>query len=109
MHGMNCLNAFHCDDNGVFHDQVNPVSQFDFLSVIDYGQADLAGHIQPALSQFMLKAGLIGAFEESRAEQRMNMHGSGDNSACNLVDPEITNGNQRCHFKGISHCRCLPL
>ena len=63
MHWMNCLNAFHLDDYRVLDDQVNPVAQFDLFAVIDHRQTDLTSNVKSAFCQFMLKAGLISAFQ----------------------------------------------
>lgn len=68
MDGMERLNAFHLDDDGSLDYQVYPVTEINFFAVIDDGQADLASDTKPAFCQFMLQAGLICAFQQSRPE-----------------------------------------
>ncbi|MGA8765306.1 MAG: hypothetical protein WB562_20740 [Candidatus Sulfotelmatobacter sp.] len=44
-------------------DQVDPVPEFDFLAVVNYGKTDRAGHGNATLSKFMGQASLICAFQ----------------------------------------------
>ena len=53
MDRMNRLDALYLDDNEALDDQINPVTEFNLLSVEDDGQADLAGHLEATFSQFM--------------------------------------------------------
>ena len=109
MHGMNRFNAFHLDDDDILDYQVDPIAQFDFFAIIDDRQADLASDVKSAFCQFMLKTGLICALQQSGAEQRVDLHRTGNDFACDLVDAEIVNGSCSCHSNCIPQSSCFPL
>jgi hypothetical protein len=75
---MDRFDALYLHDNEAFYDQVDPVTEFNLLSVLDDGQSDLAGHLLAALSQFMSQARLVSTLKQPRPEQRVNLHGSRD-------------------------------
>jgi hypothetical protein len=72
---MDRLNAFHFHNDEVLYHQVHPVPELDLLSVVNYGQTDLAGHLDPALPDFMRETSLISAFQQPRAKDSVNVHG----------------------------------
>jgi hypothetical protein len=66
MHG---LHRFDFDHNSVFDHQIDPVSNFEFLSLIYNWQRNFDCDFEPAASQLVCKAGLVGAFQESWAKE----------------------------------------
>jgi hypothetical protein len=92
---MNRFNALHFDDYELFDDEVDPVPKLDSFSVENYRQPDLAGNYEPALSKFMSKTSLIGAFQQTRAEHGVNVHGGRHDSSRNLVDANRLEGWRR--------------
>ena len=46
MDGMDRFDALHLDDYEVLDHEIHPVAQFDFLAIVNDGQADLAGHVK---------------------------------------------------------------
>ncbi len=103
MDGMNGVNALHFDDDQLLDDQIDPVPQFDLFSVENYGQTNLAGHFESALSKFMGETALISAFEQTWPEDRMNVHSGRHDGARNLIDPKRMNGRS-----GNGHPICIP-
>ena len=63
MNGMDCIDAFHFDDNRILDDQVDAVTKLDLFSVENNRQSDLARYSEAALSEFMGETALISAFE----------------------------------------------
>ncbi len=66
MDWMDRLNAFHFNDDYVFDDQINSVSKFDLLSVVNDRKTDLATHFESAFSKLMSKTSLVSALQQSR-------------------------------------------
>lgn len=62
MNRMERVYAFHFDDDKILDNQIDSVAKFDLLSVKNYRQPDLAGHLKPTLLKFMGEAALGGAF-----------------------------------------------
>ena len=48
---MDCLNAFHFDDNECLDDQVDAISEFDPLAVVNHRKPDLAGDNETSFSK----------------------------------------------------------
>jgi hypothetical protein len=57
--GMNGFDRFHFDNDSIFNHQVHPVSEFQFLSFVNYRQPDLSEHFQASSSEFVRQAGLV--------------------------------------------------
>jgi len=77
--------GFHFDDNSVFHEQIDAVSDFKFLSFVDDWQRNLGRNCDASAPQFMSEASLIGTFQKSRAQAGMDFHGCGDGRVGDLV------------------------
>jgi len=90
MDGVNCLNTLHFHDDQVLDDQIDAIPKFDFFSVENHRQTNLAGHFESAFSEFMGQTALVGALQQSRSENRMDMHCGSDNRARNLIDTKGT-------------------
>jgi hypothetical protein len=61
MYRMDCFNAFHFDDNECLDDQVDAISEFDPLAVVNHRKPDLAGDDETSFSKLMRQASLVGA------------------------------------------------
>jgi hypothetical protein len=97
MDWMECFDAFYFDDDEVFDQQIDAVTEFDFFAVIDYRQTDLAAEDKAAFFQFVSEASLVCAFQKARPKQGMDVHRGGNDGACDLVDAKIGEGSCRCH------------
>src|ERR1700722_19040602 len=95
MDGMNCLDAFYFDNYQILDDQIDPVSKFNFFSLVYHRQADLTGYIEAALSKFMRKTALIGTFQQAWPQHGVDVHSARDNRARNLVHTRGMRGDSR--------------
>lgn len=86
MNRMDRIYALHFDDNQAFDDQIDPVSEFDFFSVENHRQPNLARHLKAALSEFVGEATLAGAFQQPRPKHGVDVHGRRNDRPRNLVD-----------------------
>jgi hypothetical protein len=86
MNWMDCFDALHFDDNQILDDQVDPVAQFDFFSVENHRQPDLAGDCKSAFPKFMSKTSLVGALQQSGTKYGVNVHSRRHDCARNLVN-----------------------
>jgi hypothetical protein len=75
---VDCVNAFHFDDYRVLDDQIDAVSKSRSFLRRKLRQTDLAGDRDSAFSEFMGETALVTALEKSRAKNRMDMHGRGN-------------------------------
>lgn len=80
------LDGFHFHNDSMFYDQIDAVSDFEFMAFIDYGHRYFRYDLETAASQFVRQAGLVGTFQKTRAEGRMNRHRGIDYRTCYFVD-----------------------
>src|ERR1700722_10974451 len=85
---MNCLDAFYFDNYPILDDQNDAVTQFDPFSVEYHRKPDLASHLKAAFSEFMGETALIGALQQPRPKNGVDVHRAGDDRARNLIDSE---------------------
>jgi len=95
MNRMDPFHALHFHDDQVLDDQIDPIPQFDLLSVEYNWQPDLTGHAEAAFSEFMGKTALISAFEQPRSEDRMNVHCGRHDRARNLIYSKLSKRRNR--------------
>jgi len=103
------LDGFHFDNDSALHDQVDSVSDFQFLTLINNWQRNFIRHFESSASEFVYKAGLIGALEESRAEERVNLHCGIHDRACDLIYRQGRGASRGSHFYSIADFPCVPL
>ena len=77
--------GFHFNHHSVFHDQINAVSDFEFLAFVNDRERNLRCDCEAQAPQFMRQAGLISALQEAGPEPGMDFHGSSDGCVCDLV------------------------
>ena len=106
---VNCFYRFHFDDYSVLDNEVQPISEFEFLIVVDHRQADLRGDFQTAFSKFVGKTRRVGALEEPGAEARMNFHRSINNCAGDTVYGKRRRARRGSHIDGIPQSPRVPL
>jgi len=94
MHRMNCLDTFYFDNYQILDDQIDPVSKFNFFSLVYHRQADLTGYIEAALPKFIRKTALISTFQQAWPQQLMNVHRTRDNRSRRLVHTEGMRGDR---------------
>lgn len=107
---VNCFYRFHFDDYSVLDNEVHPISEFEFLVVVDHRQADLCGDFQTSFSKFVGEACRVDALEKPGAKARMNFHGSINNCARDAVYGKRKRRRARSgsHIDGISQDPCVP-
>jgi hypothetical protein len=106
---MNRFDPLHLDDYEVLDHEIHPVAQFDFLAIVNDRQADLAGRVKPAFSQFMLKAHLVCAFQQSRPQQRVDAHRPRNDRVSDLIDAKVANRSSSSLSNCITQCCGFPL
>ena len=80
---MDRLYRLHFDNDSTLDHQIDAISDFKLVSFVNHRQGDFHRHIQTTVSEFMCKAGLIGAFKKPGSESRVDLHrgiydGTGD-------------------------------
>lgn len=109
MNGVNRVNGFHFDYDSAFNDQIDSISNFDFLAFIDNWQRNFDRDFEPAASQFVCEAGLVGAFQQARTEHRVDLHRGIHNGACDFVDAIGMRPSRSSHVSCITDFPCVPL
>jgi len=87
MNRVDCLDTLNLDNNPILDDQVDPIPNFNLLTLEHYGQSDLRGDFESALSQFVSETSLVGAFKQTRAEHSVDVHGRRNDGPGNLIYP----------------------
>jgi hypothetical protein len=87
---MDRFDGFHFDNYPVFNDQINSISDFEFVAFINNRQGNFRSHAKASGTEFMCEAELIGTLEKTWPEERMNLHCRIDDCAGNCVDEEPT-------------------
>ena len=83
---MDCFDGFHFDDDSVFYHQVDSVSDFKLLALIDDREWNFGRYRETSTAQFVCEAGLIGALEKAGTKQRVNLHRRVNDGAGDVVD-----------------------
>jgi hypothetical protein len=109
VNGMDCLNAFHLDNDKVLDQQVYAISKFDPLALVNDAQSDLAGNVYALLPKFVQQAGVIGTFEQAWAQHGMDFHGCRHNLASDVVNARRDLLRESSHESPIPQLGCLPL
>jgi hypothetical protein len=71
---MDRFDGFHFDNYPVFNDQINSISDFEFVGFINNRQGNFRSHAKASGTEFMCEAELIGTLEKTWPEERMNLH-----------------------------------
>jgi len=79
------LDTFDFDYDDIVDDQINAVSQVEFLSVVNQRQSDLALDFQTLFAKFVRQTGMICTLQESWAKDGMDLHRSADDAAGDLI------------------------
>lgn len=69
------LHGFQFDDDCVFNEDVDAVTNVEFHLVVNHRQTYLAESFKPAFSKLINQAGFISRFQKPRPEARMNLNG----------------------------------
>src|SRR5271170_775900 len=89
MNWMDRLDAFHFDDHQILDNEVYSVSQFDFFTVENHRQTDLAGDCKSAFSKLMGKTSLVGALQQSWTKDGVDVHGGRHHCSRELVNANL--------------------
>src|ERR1700687_3997431 len=101
MNRRDCVYRLDLHDDEILNHQIHSIPNFQLHTSIDHGKADLTFSLHARLVEFVVQAGLIGAFEQSSAQLRMNLHRSADDGMANFLrTPSMDR--DRGHIAGIS-------
>ena len=109
MDGMDRVHGFDFDYDSAFYDEIDSVPDFEFLAFVDNRQRNLDCDFEPAASQFVCEAGLVGTFQQTGAQYGMNFHRGCDHFVCDFV---YSKGRLVCsgsHEYCISQVLCVSL
>lgn len=67
MNWVNRVHSFDFDYDSAFNDQVDSVSDFEFLALIDNGQRDFCRYLETPASDLVSAAGLLSTLEKAGA------------------------------------------
>jgi hypothetical protein len=70
------VDRFDLHDHRFFHEEIQSQSGFNAKRIVDDWDRHLLLDSEGLLSQFVIEAGFIDAFEQSRANRRMNSNGA---------------------------------
>jgi hypothetical protein len=76
VNGMEGLGRFHFHYDSMFHDQIDAISDFEFVALIDDGQGYFSCDFETAASQFVRQAGLVCALKKTWPEDGVHLQGS---------------------------------
>ena len=74
------------DYDGIVDDQIEPVADIEFMTVVDHGHGDLLEHPMTTGSQLVRETRLISALEQSWPKRRVHFEGARDHRTGNVVD-----------------------
>jgi hypothetical protein len=60
-------------------------SDFELMALIDHGRGHFSCDVETAASQFLRQAGLVGTFQQTRAEARRNLARGIDDRTCDFI------------------------
>lgn len=83
--GIDGFNALHLDNHSIGDDQINAITEIDVLSIVDDWQSDLTGNRDALFPKLVQQAGMICAFQQSRPEYAMNLHGRSNDLAGDVI------------------------
>jgi hypothetical protein len=96
--------TFDLDDDQGFHEQVDSISEVEFLSFVNHGQTDLCVHVEASLAEFVGQAGVVGTLQQTRAKDGVHFHRGTDNGGGDFVHLKCGNyrwDGHRFSFRGI--------
>ena len=85
MHRQNAFNALEFDNEAFFDDVVDSEGSRKFDTVVDDGQVNLVFEAETSARQLVGNAGMVGAFEDSSAERRMDLQCGFNDQSTDLV------------------------
>ena len=85
MHIRQFFYSFQFHNNQIVYQQIKPVPGVEAQITLDNRQNDLLSHRKANNPKFMGEAGFVSAFEQSRAQGRMNFDRRADDSFADLV------------------------
>jgi hypothetical protein len=109
MDWVNRLYGLHLDYYPAFYDEVDAVSDLEFLALIDNRQRDFCCYLETSASDLVSEAGLISAFQKTGAQNGMDFRGGCDHSACDLICSERGRVCSSSHDYHISQFLCVTL
>jgi hypothetical protein len=86
MDRVDAIYALDLNNHQIFDEQINAITEFQFLSLVDHGQTNLSGHVKSSLAEFVRQASLVSTLQQPRAELGMDFHRRIDDGARNLVN-----------------------
>lgn len=75
MNWVDRFDGLYFHDNSILDHQVDAISEFKFVPLIDDRQRHFGQNPKAAVSKLMCEAGLIGTFEKAWAKDGVNLHG----------------------------------
>jgi len=81
----------------VFDEHVNPITDFQFLALVDHRQTNLGGDVKSALAEFVRQTRLVSTLQQPRAELGVDFLCGIDDGARNLVNAGRADDHRTCH------------
>ena len=94
------LDGFHFYYDSVLNDQIDTVSNFELVSLVDHWHCYFGDDFEAAVSQFLRQAGLVGTLEKAWAKHGMDFHRGIDDRPSDFVH---VNG-ARADWSGHAYC-----